>query len=267
MGIGELRELLNEVYRLYTRRELADPDPVIFLYRYNNSLDVEIAGLIASSLAYGRVQQILRSVGRVLEPMGDSPRAFLENASESELRKLCRGFKHRFTTEEELAELLLGAKGVMQRHGSLGEALGRFFSEEGDLIGAASRFVEAILPGGGRNSLLPDPRRGSACKRLFLFFRWMMRSDPVDPGGWRGIPPRHLVVPLDTHMHRIGRILGFTKRENGDLRTAMEVTKGFREICPEDPVRYDFALTRFGIRDDMDVSEFVAMLEERVCRS
>jgi uncharacterized protein (TIGR02757 family) len=263
MNQKELRELLDAVYNRYTRREFADPDPVIFLYRYSNSLDMEIAGLVASSLAYGRVQQILKSVDSILAPMGPSPRRFIEDARDEDLRLLCKGFKHRFTTEKEMAGLLVGVKRVVDKYGSLGSVVERGFKESGDLVGAAAQLVELLLPTGDKSSLLPHPCRGSACKRLFIFLRWMVRRDQIDPGCWSGVSPSALLVPLDVHMHRIGRILGFTKRTSGDLRTAKEITTGFAAICPEDPVRYDFALTRFGIREDMDVKEFVAMLEER----
>ncbi len=256
-----LKAVLETVYRRLTKRELANPDPVIFLYPYHRPSDQEIAGLVASSLAYGRVQQILKSVSSVLQPMGDSPRAFLERASEAGIRRLCRGFRHRFTTEEEIFALLVGVRRVVLENGSLERVMRDALEEEGEMVAAASRFVDALLPEGKNSSLLPRPRKGSACKRLFLFLRWMVRKDEVDPGVWRGIPASALLVPLDVHMHRIGRILGFTRRASGDLKTAREITRGFYEICPEDPVKYDFALTRFGIREDMSVREFVAMLE------
>ncbi len=261
LGADELKGLLDTLYRRYTKREFAYPDPVVFLYPFADPGDREVVGMIASSLAYGRVQQILNSVSSVLEPMGDSPRTFLEHTREEEMRAIFKGFKHRFTTGEELVELLSGMKQVIAEHGGLGEAFSRCFQDGGDVVDAACRFVEMLIPGCEKSSLLPNPRRGSACKRLFLFFRWMVRRDEVDPGGWMGLTPDLLLVPLDVHMHRVGRILGFTNRASGDLKTAREVTRGFARLCPEDPVRYDFALTRFGIREEMEMSEFVAMVE------
>jgi uncharacterized protein (TIGR02757 family) len=103
---------------------------------------------------------------------------------------------------------------------------------------------------GARNYLLPDPAAGSACKRLHLYLRWMVRRDAVDPGGWSRVRARQLVAPVDVHMHRLGRALGFTKRRQADARTALEITAALRRFAPHDPVRYDFALTRLGIRDD-----------------
>ena len=105
--------------------------------------------------------------------------------------------------------------------------------------------------------MLPCPSRGSACKRLNLYMRWMVRRDDIDLGGWDRVPASKLVVPLDTHMHRIALAFGATRRKQANLRTALELTAAFRAIAPDDPVRYDFALTRFGIRSDMDVEAFL----------
>ena len=101
----------------------------------------------------------------------------------------------------------------------------------------------------------PDPAAGSACKRLHLFLRWMVRSDDVDPGPWTSVPAGKLVIPLDTHLHRLAAKLGATRRRSADRTTALEITEAFRRIRPDDPVRYDFALTRLGIRPDVQAPE------------
>ena len=93
--------------------------------------------------------------------------------------------------------------------------------------------------------------KASAMKRLNLFLRWMVRQDEVDPGGWR-VAPRLLIVPLDVHMHRCARALGLTQRNAADMKTALDITRSLAKFCPEDPVKYDFCITRFGIRPDMD---------------
>ena len=91
-----------------------------------------------------------------------------------------------------------------------------------------------------------------------LFLRWMVRNDDVDPGGWHEIPTSKLIIPLDTHMHKISTIFGFTERKNADLKCAVEITEAFGELNKKDPVKYDFALTRFGIRDDMKIEDIVS---------
>lgn len=249
---------LDELYAAYNRRRWVHPDPIEFLYRYRDGRDREIAALVASSLAYGRVAQILKSVGVVLDVMGPSPLRFLEAATPSSLKEGFQGFKHRFTTGCELAALLEGAKRVVTRYGSLQACfLAGLDEDHEDVLPALSHLAEALASCSDEtcNSLLPLPRRGSACKRLNLFLRWLVREDRVDPGGWRRVPPSKLIVPLDTHMHRVAILLGMTKRKNGGLRTAVEITRAFRKIAPDDPVRYDFALTRLGIRKDLDMGE------------
>jgi uncharacterized protein (TIGR02757 family) len=252
------RPKLEQLYAYYNSPEWIHPDPLEFVYQYHDLQDQELVGLVAASLAYGRVAQILRSVSSVLEKMGPSPYMFVKSATSTSLRRTFHDFKHRFTTGEELVILLLGIRRVIERYGSLYVC---FLSGLGDndetVLPALSFLVNELRSpfNGCSNSLLPLPQKGSACKRLNLFLRWMVRDDEVDPGGWCKVSPSKLVVPLDTHMHRICLLLKLTSRRHADMRTAMEITRAFRKIAPEDPVRYDFALTRLGIRTDADLDK------------
>jgi uncharacterized protein (TIGR02757 family) len=254
---GGLAPGLETLYRAYTRRRYVHPDPLELLYRYADPGDQEVAGLIAACLAYGRVAQILTSVSAVLDVMqaagpGGSPRRFLETRTPAEITGDFRLFVHRFTRGDELAALLIGIKNAIARHGSLRSLfVSRTDTRDPTILPALSAFVGEmrILAGAPCPSLLSSPRDGSACKRLNLFLRWMVRRDAVDPGPWAGsLRPAALVVPLDTHLYRISAALGFTRRRSADLRTALEVTAAFRALRPRDPVRYDFCLTRLGIR-------------------
>jgi len=237
---------LEELYRRYNRREFVHPDPLEFLYRYDNLEDREIVGLIAAGLAYGRVASILNSVGAVIERMGPGPARFVDEAP---LGGSMRGFQHRWTTAKEVETLLEGIKRIRAAHGSLGAFMESNF--HGDTLASLSSLV-SLLTRGEPNSLLPDPAKPSACKRLHLYMRWMVRKDDVDPGGWDFVPRSQLLVPLDVHMHRVARRFKFTKREQANLPTVREVTAAFRELCPDDPVKYDFALTRPGIWGSAD---------------
>ena len=254
------RKRLDELYKLYNRSEFIHPDPLEFLYAYTDRRDRELVGLIASSLAYGRVAQILKSISAILERMDPSPFLFLQKSSKKMLFSRFTDFKHRFTTGEELAVMLWGAKRILKRYGSLYACFTSGLRESDDnVLPALSTFVKAfnIMASGGRSSLLPSPKKGSACKRLNLFLRWMVRRDEVDPGGWSRVPAAKLIVPLDTHMHRICLLLDLTRRKQANMRTALEITHAFSRIAPEDPVRYDFALTRLGIRKDADLEVFL----------
>ncbi len=260
-----IKRRLEKLYDFYNFRKWVHPDPLEFLYQYRDIKDREVVGLIASSLAYGRVAQILKSVSSLLNKMGPSPHDFLQSATLKSLGPLFREFKHRFTTGEELLALLAGLKHVMEEYGSLYNCfLSGFNNDDETILPALSFMVKELTanPVQPSNSLLPMPEKGSACKRLNLFLRWMVRKDRVDPGGWRKVSPTKLIVPLDTHMHRIGLQMGLTGRRHGGMKTAIEITSAFRVISPEDPVRYDFALTRLGIRKDSDLSAFLREISE-----
>ena len=248
------KQQLESLYRRYNRREYVHPDPLEFLYRYPDLRDRELAGMVAASLAYGRVNQILKSVSDVLDRMGKAPFRFLTESTDLDICSALRGFVHRFADGEGMARLLIGLRGVVKQYGSLINAFqGPGLSNHETVLPALDRFCCRIADaaGGDLGHLLPQPKRGSACKRMNLFLRWMVRKDEVDPGGWDGISTAGLIVPLDVHMHRTGRGFGFTKRKQADMRTALEITEGFKRFAPGDPVRYDFVLTRLGIRKDM----------------
>jgi uncharacterized protein (TIGR02757 family) len=248
-----MRERLDALYERYNRREYVHPDPVEFLYRYEDVRDREVVGLIASSLAYGRVKQILKSVSNVLERM-KHPAHFLDVSTPRSIGKEFTGFKHRFTTDDELVALLVRIKLIREEYGTL-ESCYCVGSRKERL----AEFLKA-LSGGKRSSLVPKSEGMSANKRMHLFLRWMVRRDEVDPGGWRGVSKSELNVPLDTHSHRITLMLGLTKRKQADIRTVQEITEGFRRICPHDPVKYDFALTRFGIREEMNYEQLKELM-------
>jgi uncharacterized protein (TIGR02757 family) len=241
------------------------PDPLEFLYDYPDVRDREVVGLIASSLAYGRVAQILKSVAAVLDAVGTQPAEFIAGSTQNEISRALDGFKHRFTTGGDITMLLCGAGRAIAKHGSLNACFtGCLSPGDIDVVRALGRFVSEVtgLAGCPCDFLLPSTSKGSACKRLNLFLRWMVRRDSVDPGGWQGVDPSLLVIPLDTHMYRTGLALGMTARRQAGLRTALEITEGFRRIAPRDPVRYDFSLTRLGIRTGVSLDDFLARIDE-----
>lgn len=250
----DLKLLLEGLYKKLNKRDLVDPDPLIFLYDFDDVKNREIVGLISSSIAYGRVAQILKSVRKLLKPMEGQPHDFIRSSKEKEFVKIFKGFKHRFTTDEHVAHLFIGIKKTLKEYGLL-ENL--FLAPKDCTTTERLVFFTEFLNGGKQNYLLPSPIKGSACKRLNLYLKWMVRQDEVDPGGWTRIDPSDLIIPLDTHMHTASKILGLTKRKAADFKTALEITENFKKICPEDPTKYDFALTRLGIRPEMSFDELI----------
>jgi uncharacterized protein (TIGR02757 family) len=257
MTSSNLKEKLDRLYEKYNRRDLIKPDPLQFVYRYSNPRDREIVAILSAVLAYGRVQQIEKSLSKLLLLFGDSPHTFMMNFGKKHEEKL-KDFKHRFTSGQDIIDLLRLMKIVLKRFGTIE----KFFfcgynSCDDNIIPALSKFCSSLLDmhakkhngqiPKGLSYLLPRPEAGSACKRLNLFLRWMVRNDDVDTGLWKMIDKRKLIVPVDVHMGRLCRILGLYKRKTVSLATAVEITESFAEIVPDDPVKYDFALSRIGI--------------------
>ncbi|MFZ7126045.1 MAG: TIGR02757 family protein [Desulfobacterales bacterium] len=260
-----LKTELDRLYADYHHRRFVHPDPVEFVYAYPDPADRELVGLVAASLAYGRVARILSSVESVLGVLGASPRRRLMRMNRRELEQSLEGFVHRFATGMHVSALLWAVRRIIETSGSLNACFVDGMEPSAPTVHpACCSFVRRIRDAGGTASghLLPDPAKGSACKRLHLYLRWMARCDEIDPGGWSNVPPSALLVPLDVHMHRAAAAMGMTRRKSSDLKTVLEVTDGFRTLAPEDPVRYDFVVTRLGIRSDLSMPAFIRRFHE-----
>jgi len=218
---------------------------------------MEVAGFFASALAYGRVQQISKSLEKLFSIMGESPAAFVRQFSTRDRRRL-KDFKHRFNTGDDIADLIILLKDMINKHGSIERYfLSGYNDSDANILPALANFCEGLTGLYARNRggavsrglmyLLASPVRKSACKRLNLFLRWMIRDDDVDAGLWKGVDASKLIIPVDVHMARLCGILGFHSSKNATLKTAVEITRNFAKINPADPVKYDFALSRIGI--------------------
>ena len=248
------------------------PDPLELVLRYGDPHDQEVAGLFASAWAYGRADQTVKQAGLALGLMGESPAAFVDAVAGGEASGLgvFRSVVHRFHRGGDWASLCWFAGDLRAEFGSLGRAVSDWWAESDcDLrltLNALSRAyrsgayydrIAGVDPGldfGDQAHLMPDPLKGSACKRLNLWLRWMVRMDAVDPGPWRhlspeGPGPADLIIPLDTHIARLGRYLGLTVYSSPGWAMAREVTASLARFDPSDPVKYDFALCRLGVLD------------------
>lgn len=234
-------------------------DPLELVHRYTAADDQEIVGLLASAVAYGRVDLFKPRLAMLLAVLGPSPAAFARDASPREILARTGDFSYRMTGPADIGALLFAAGRGQSRHGSLGLLAEACFAAAGGQIREAlDRFVNSLwdvdlrpFTGGGLTRrlahLVASPGGTSACKRLNLYVRWMVRGpDGIDLGLWR-LPKSALVIPLDTHVHRISRLLGLTRRTDLSWRTADEITARLRHLDPEDPVKYDFVLSHLGI--------------------
>jgi len=255
-----IKDVLERLYARYNHRDFIGHDPLQFVYQYSNRADMEIAGFLAAELAYGRVEQIEKSLTNLFGRMGESPYAFVKGFGKAQRQRL-HGFRHRFTTGRDISDLLMVLRKLLSRYAGIQE----FFiqgcnPDDRNIVPALSRFCDSLCAmyarenGGhvsrGLKYLLASPARGSASKRLNLFLRWMVRNDEVDAGLWKSIDKARLIVPVDVHMGRLCRILGIYRRRTVSLSTAVEITESFAEIEPTDPVKYDFALSRIGILEN-----------------
>ncbi len=256
MTYQNLGRLLESYYARFNKKRYISPDPLELVLGYRSGADREVAALISSSLALGRVRCIVDNAGRVLDTLETahgSPAETLKRISDNELRELFAGFRYRFFSSDDVIALLRGMKGVLRRFGTLEDCfLSGYNRADNTTLPALTGFVHRLYHEAGEKiKMIPDPERESACKRLHLFLRWMIRNDAVDPGVWTGVAPGVLVVPMDVHMHRISQTLGMTIRKQADAKTAIEVTAAFKQYRRDDPVRYDFCLTRTGIHPEL----------------
>jgi uncharacterized protein (TIGR02757 family) len=253
----KLKDVLEKLYSKYNHHDLIKPDPLQFVYRYDNPSDMEVVAFLAADLAYGRVEQIQKSLTNLFERMGESPYAFIKGFGKAEQKSL-KGFKHRFTTDQDISDLLMLLKKVLNRYAGIEEFFIQGYNQRDiNIVPALSKFCNSLLDmyaaehnpktRRGLKYLLVNPAKGSACKRLNLFLRWMVRDDDVDTGLWKSIDKAKLIVPVDVHIGRLCKILGLYNRKAVSLKTAVQITQGFAEIEPADPVKYDFALSRIGI--------------------
>jgi len=251
--------LLEALYKRYNDPCWLDPDPLVVVRSYAVPADQELTGLVAAALALGNATLIMQAAEAALAPFGPSPAGTLALMDDNDVAGCLAGFRYRFFDSSDLVPLFCAARNVARQYGSLQDAfLSGIDRSEPDYALAASSFVQKLCstaPTPWRLNLLPDPARGSAAKRVFLYLRWMVRRDAVDPGPWQQADPALLVVPLDTHMAAACRRLGLIDRRSTDLKAAREAGAAFRAIRPDDPVRYDFCMTRPGIRPDLDPDE------------
>jgi uncharacterized protein (TIGR02757 family) len=255
----ELDRRLDRLYHDYNREESAT-DPVHLVRPFPRPADREIAGFCAAALAFGRVASVINSITTLFQIMGPHPASFVRSFDPAAPHPELRAMVHRWTRGADLVALLWILRQMLEQRGSVEAYLADGYApEHADVGPALDSFSTRALALDMRRAygrvpkrpgvcyFFPRPSAGSACKRLNLFLRWMIRDDEVDLGVWTRIPASKLVVPLDTHIIRLGKCLRLTRYNSAGWKMAADITASLRSLEPADPVRFDFSLCHVGM--------------------
>ncbi|MDR3611900.1 MAG: TIGR02757 family protein [Ignavibacteriaceae bacterium] len=251
----KLKEKLETHYRAFDKSQIS-PDPLELLHLFKNDLDIEAMGLISSIFAYGNIKQIIKSQQNIIEATGKNPYEFIINFNHNDEKRI-RLISHRFYTGHDTVWLFKSLNAMYKEHGSLRNYFLRFSNErDKNIKNAIEGFSQSFIDyfeskralTRGLRFMFPLPSVGSACKRMNLFLRWMVRKDELDFGIWKEIPTNKLVIPVDTHIARICKELKLTQLRNVSWKMAEEITENLRKFDSTDPVKYDFAICHIGMR-------------------
>ncbi|MDZ4699563.1 MAG: TIGR02757 family protein [Rhodothermales bacterium] len=247
-----LSAYLDLLVRRFEQPDFIPSDPISVPHAFDDPGDQEIAGLFAALLAWGQRGTVLRKMDELCGRMGYQPHAFVLHYTPERDAECLAGFKHRTFQPADACWLVHALSAALHRYGSVEAIFLAHLPPDAPHIGPAIQgFSDTLL------TILPDtpprlakhlarPAAGSACKRLAMYARWMVRPGPVDLGIWRGIRPDQLILPVDVHAGRQARALGLLQRQTDDWRAAQELTEACRRLCPEDPCRYDYAFFGAG---------------------
>jgi uncharacterized protein (TIGR02757 family) len=246
---NQLKVILDKKVKEYNNFEFIHTDPIQIPHKFIKKEDIEIAGFLTATIAWGQRKSIIKNACRLMAMMDNSPYEFITTATEQELNML-NGFVHRTFNDIDSKFFINSLRNIYLHHGGLENVFTVGFNQNETIINALAHFRATFLstPHLHRSEKhLSDVTRNSSAKRLNMFLRWMVRQDEcgVDFGIWKDIPTSALFLPLDVHTGNVGRELGLLTRTQNDLKAVIEITEKLREFDPNDPVKYDYAL--FGI--------------------
>lgn len=247
LNVAELREFLDLKYDQFNRQCFIETDPISIPHRFTRKEDIEIIGLITATIAWGQRTTIIKNAARLAELMDDAPHDFVMNHQSSDLTRL-GSFVHRTFNGTDCKYFVKGLRHIYKNHGGLEDLFTNNFETSAHaLIAFRNAFFE-LKHEQRTEKHVSDPDKGSAAKRLNMYLRWMVRRDDrgVDFGLWKDIPMSKLSCPLDVHTANVSRKLGLLQRTQNDWQAVRELDGALRELDPNDPVKYDFALFGLG---------------------
>lgn len=254
MSLEEMRELLERLHDRYNNEEFIEADPISVPHSFLNPVDREVAGFLAATIAWGNRRAIVKSAHRMMRYMDNAPEDFVRNATDGDMEYL-RSYVHRTFNGVDFQDFVRGLRHILTEWGSVGNYFETRYEEHGDLRPVLSDFRRdffSVEHDSHSEKHLSSIDKGAACKRLCMYLRWFVRRDDrgVDFGLWQRIPMSALYMPLDIHTGRMGRNLGLLNRKQSDWKAVEELTASLRELCADDPVRYDYSLFGLGISGD-----------------
>ena len=254
MSREEMRDLLERLHDRYNNESFIEADPISVPHSFTSTVDREVAGFLAATIAWGNCRAIVQSAHRMMRYMDNAPDDFVRNATQSDMEYL-RTYVHRTFNGVDFQDFVRGLRHIITKWGSVGNYFESRYEEHGDLRPVFSDFRRdffAVEHDVHCEKHLSSIDKGAACKRLCMYLRWFVRHDDrgVDFGLWRRIPMSALYMPLDIHTGRMGRNLGLLGRKQSDWKAVEELTASLRELHVDDPVRYDYSLFGLGISGD-----------------
>lgn len=238
----------NELDRLVKNYENADfikDDPVQFIHRFKNKKDIELGGFIASLLAYGSRKQFIKKLDELMQIAQNEPLNFIQNFEP----EIIGNFNYRFGKPNDFISIFQILKELYKTTNGLEELFEYGYKQEKLFETVTDYFYSRANKdvGHGFYHMIPNPRNGGAMKRMCMYLRWMVRKSTVDAGIWTFIKPSELYIPLDVHVARISRQMGLLTRKSNDFKAVIELTENLKKFCPEDPIKYDFAIFGYGV--------------------
>lgn len=231
----------------YETQDFIKDDPIQFPHKFSNKKDIELAGFIASLLAYGSREQFIKKLNQLFEIANQEPLNFIQNFDS----KIIGDFNYRFGKPNDFIAIFEILKELYNSSDGL-EELFKYGKEQNKIFETVVDYFYSRAPqnvGQGFYHMIPNPHNGGAMKRMCMYLRWMVRKGPVDLGIWEFTTPAELYIPLDVHVGRISRQLGLLTRKANDFKSVIELTNKLKEFCPEDPIKYDFAMFGYGVNN------------------
>ncbi len=239
---------LDKLVEKYENEEFIKDDPIQFIHKYKSKKDIEIAGFMASLLAYGSRKQFIKKLNQLFEIAQNEPLNFIQNFEP----ELIGDFNYRFGKPNDFIAIFKVLKKLYNTSEGLEELFEHGYKQEKlfeNVVDYMYLEAEKYSPAHGFYHMIPNPKNGGAMKRMCMYLRWMVRKSPVDAGIWEFMKPSELYIPLDVHVARISRQMGLLTRNSNDFKAVIELTENLKKFCPEDPIKYDFAMFGYGVNN------------------